>query len=81
MEILDREPPGPQQGAPQRPFWLVLGEDPGRAVVDQRGTAGESLGTPIALPPVAPNEGAQLRLTERLSALVLGYFLFPLRAP
>jgi len=81
VEVLDREPLGPQQGAAQRPLWLVFGKDPARAVVNRGGPSGKALGAPVPLAPVAPDEGAQLGLTERLAALTLGYFLFPLRAP
>ena len=81
MEIFDTEPLGPQQGAPQRPLRLVVGQNPNGAVGDRGGAAGKALRPAFGVAPLALDEGAQLGLAKALVPPGVDYFLFPLRAP
>jgi len=87
VKILERKALRPEQRLAQGALRLLVGVDPPgavlycRAVCDQRGPTGEALRTPLCLAPLPSDEGAQLGLAEALPPFVLGYFLFPLRAP
>jgi hypothetical protein len=86
VQLIERKAAGPEQSAAEGALRLLVGVDPASAVLscrgalDKRAAAGKALGTALVVPPLPPDEGAQLGLTDGLLAVGLGYFFFP-RAP
>ena len=60
---------------------LLVGVDPRRALIDERGPAGETLRPAVGVAPLRPDKGAQLGLSKGFLPPAFGYFFFPPRAP
>ncbi|MFL5910119.1 MAG: hypothetical protein ACJ768_06060 [Gaiellaceae bacterium] len=80
VQVVEREPLGPEQCPAQGARRLLVSEHPTGAVLDERCSSREPVRAPVAVAPVPLDEGAQLGLAKG-PLPVFGYFFFPPRAP